>query len=558
MTTVYLSPIGNAWQFFGSDGLPLNAGKLYTYAAGTTTPQVTYTTSAGSVQNANPIILNADGRLPNEVWLTTDSYRFDLKDSLDNLIGSYDDIGALEAAFTASSGSSLIGFLAAGTGATAQNLQAWARARPVNLVDFLPPGYVLDGSVDYTTQIGNWLTACAGRCGIAPAGTFLFTNFTVSADTTLRGAGRNATKFNTATTGNAVTLGGHRIHFEDMWINQSSGAKQGKGIVGTDRYYFTTARIDVTGFDYDAYLDKSLYHSHKDSHFTGGNHGLYYWGAAGQWNLDWYNNQIVLDNVISQGATIGCYIKGLGVSIPMIDVSSSAVGLSMSGDSASNPGVFSVGEIYSELSNIPVQMSYAYGVMGGGKVQGGAAVGTPFSEMFLMDNSRLIITGELRGLDYWTNTGVLTNSSRLEANQTIGFGAAVASGNSVDATSHVYVTDYEEGTFTATLTGCTTSPTGTVSYVKEGKFVTLLMPTIDATSNSTAATLTGLPASITPATSQFVPCNVIDTGGNLVGMCTLANSGVLHLYKDASLTDVFTNTGLKGIQGPQTLSYTLF
>lgn len=95
MTTVYLSPIGNAWQFFGSDGLPLNAGKLYTYAAGGTTPQATYTTSAGSVQNANPIILNADGRLPDEVWLTSSAYRFDLKDSLDNLLGSYDNINGI-------------------------------------------------------------------------------------------------------------------------------------------------------------------------------------------------------------------------------------------------------------------------------------------------------------------------------------------------------------------------------------------------------------------------------------------------------------------------------
>ena len=47
---VNLSPVGGVgWQFFDNSGAPLTGGKLYSYAAGTTTPQATYTTSAGSV-----------------------------------------------------------------------------------------------------------------------------------------------------------------------------------------------------------------------------------------------------------------------------------------------------------------------------------------------------------------------------------------------------------------------------------------------------------------------------------------------------------------------------
>jgi len=49
-------------QFFGDDSLPLSGGKVYTYAKGTTTPLATYTTSTGGTANANPIILDAEGR----------------------------------------------------------------------------------------------------------------------------------------------------------------------------------------------------------------------------------------------------------------------------------------------------------------------------------------------------------------------------------------------------------------------------------------------------------------------------------------------------------------
>mgnify|MGYP003343058003 CR=1 FL=1 len=64
MTTVYLSPLAGAGsQFFDNNGVPLAGGLLYTYTAGTTTPQTTYTTNAGTIANANPIVLNAFGRL---------------------------------------------------------------------------------------------------------------------------------------------------------------------------------------------------------------------------------------------------------------------------------------------------------------------------------------------------------------------------------------------------------------------------------------------------------------------------------------------------------------
>jgi hypothetical protein len=93
--TVYLSPVGGAGaQFFDNSGVPLAGGKLYSYQAGTTTPQPTYTTSAGNVAHTNPIVLDSAGRVPSggEIWLTFASYKFVLHTSTDVLIATYDNI----------------------------------------------------------------------------------------------------------------------------------------------------------------------------------------------------------------------------------------------------------------------------------------------------------------------------------------------------------------------------------------------------------------------------------------------------------------------------------
>ena len=93
---VNLAPIGNGFQFFSETGLPLNAGTIATYAAGTTTPQATYTDSTGGTPNANPIVLDTDGRPPQEIWFTAgQAYKFVLSDSLGNILGTYDNLAGI-------------------------------------------------------------------------------------------------------------------------------------------------------------------------------------------------------------------------------------------------------------------------------------------------------------------------------------------------------------------------------------------------------------------------------------------------------------------------------
>ena len=90
---VNLSPIGNGFQFFTSTGVPLAGGFLYTYQAGSSTPLASYTDTAGLFANTNPIVMNADGRPPSEIWLTAGfNYKFVLTDANNVQIASYDNL----------------------------------------------------------------------------------------------------------------------------------------------------------------------------------------------------------------------------------------------------------------------------------------------------------------------------------------------------------------------------------------------------------------------------------------------------------------------------------
>ena len=91
---VFLSPVGGAAaQFFTNSGVILSGGKLYTYAAGTTTPKTSYTSSSGNTAHTNPIILDSAGRVPGgEIWLLASPYKFTLYTSTNVLIATYDNI----------------------------------------------------------------------------------------------------------------------------------------------------------------------------------------------------------------------------------------------------------------------------------------------------------------------------------------------------------------------------------------------------------------------------------------------------------------------------------
>jgi len=94
-------------QFFDGTGAPLAYGKLYTYAAGTTSPKATYTDSSAATAHPNPIILDAAGKpdVGGCIFLEG-SYKFVLHDSNDSPIadGTRDNITSFTAYSESNSG----------------------------------------------------------------------------------------------------------------------------------------------------------------------------------------------------------------------------------------------------------------------------------------------------------------------------------------------------------------------------------------------------------------------------------------------------------------------
>ena len=172
---VALSPLAGAgWQFFDNNGIPLAGGKLYTYAAGTTTPATTYTSNVGNIPHANPIILDSTGRVSSEIWLsTTANYKFVLATSTDIVLWSKDDISGIATSsdlnsfitsLASSSGAALVGYNQGGVGAVDRNV----RSRLQDSTSAKDFGAVGDGVTDDTAALqayADYLATVADPAG---------------------------------------------------------------------------------------------------------------------------------------------------------------------------------------------------------------------------------------------------------------------------------------------------------------------------------------------------------------------------------------------------------
>ena len=80
-----------------SSGNPASGWKIYTYAAGSSTLQTTYTTSAGSVAQSNPIVINSLGfPTTGQIWLTAGQpYKLTLTDASDVVQKTEDNISGV-------------------------------------------------------------------------------------------------------------------------------------------------------------------------------------------------------------------------------------------------------------------------------------------------------------------------------------------------------------------------------------------------------------------------------------------------------------------------------
>ncbi|RPJ33060.1 MAG: hypothetical protein EHM17_00245 [Verrucomicrobiaceae bacterium] len=161
MTTLTPTP---KQQFLDANGNPLSGGKVYTYAAGTTTPLTTYTDESGTTPNTNPVILDSRGEAG--IWLGVASYKLKLTTSTDVEIWTVDNIVSASvqalADLSESGGSALVGFLQSGTGAVATTVQAKLR-QTVSVKDF---GAIANDSSTAAKLANNTaFAACLTQCG---------------------------------------------------------------------------------------------------------------------------------------------------------------------------------------------------------------------------------------------------------------------------------------------------------------------------------------------------------------------------------------------------------
>jgi hypothetical protein len=199
---------GAGAQFLDNAGNVLTGGKIFSYLAGTTTPQPTYTDFTGITAHTNPIILDASGRVPSggEIWLTEAiSYKFILRDTNDVLIATYDNITGNNSGVNTfianlantsdpTKGDALVGFrqsnstgnLVGAVGRTVhQKLQ-----ESVSVLDF---GADPTGATDSRTAIQAALDSGADTVHLNE-GTYLVSGqLTVPLNVSLIGEGRNAT-----------------------------------------------------------------------------------------------------------------------------------------------------------------------------------------------------------------------------------------------------------------------------------------------------------------------------------------------------------------------------
>lgn len=134
-------------QFLDDNGDPLAGGLLYSYEAGTSTPKATYKDLAGSEANTNPIVLDSAGRPPYDVRFTTGTYKFVLKDSLENTIWTVDDVQTFASYVTT-----------AGALAVAENL--------ADLAD-VPTAWTNLGIDPLTTPVTTAITSSMGATSIS-------------------------------------------------------------------------------------------------------------------------------------------------------------------------------------------------------------------------------------------------------------------------------------------------------------------------------------------------------------------------------------------------------
>jgi hypothetical protein len=338
---------GAGAQFFDDNGVPLAGGLIYSYAAGTTTAAPTYTSATGLTANSNPIVLNAAGRVEEEIWLEAgDLYKFILEDANEVQIGSWDNIPGISNANTLAAqlanqsditlGDALIGFkqtyaLGIMPGAVGKTLNNKMQDL-VSVKDFGAKG---DGTTDDTSAIQAAINlACTyGGNVYLPAGTYkisaalVFTMNSVTVDPIKRpsmsGDGMGATSIYQTANANGIEIIGYDPQpagyglFQDFTLY---GYQKNKlGIALKDIAFITINNVYLAGWSTGLYGANVLSSTFNDLVIRFNDGGFYFepnaaFGFVSEPNAITMSNCTVGNNDSYGGKVIGAgafnYIGG--------------------------------------------------------------------------------------------------------------------------------------------------------------------------------------------------------------------------------------------------------
>lgn len=212
-------------QFFAIAGIPLVGGKIYTYAAGTSTPLPTFSDAAGEIPQTNPIKLNSRGEPANPIfWLG--NYRVEIRDALGNLIYTVDNFNTDPYGignFSNGTGASLIGFSQGKAEAVTRTVESKLRDF-VNAVDYpsLQAAFNASDTVFVTSAnypvAANYTVAKTKNLIILGGG-----SLTISTGVTLTIAGTFEAPINRIFSGPGAVVGIRQVHPE-WWGAAGDGA----------------------------------------------------------------------------------------------------------------------------------------------------------------------------------------------------------------------------------------------------------------------------------------------------------------------------------------------
>jgi hypothetical protein len=226
MASVLLSPVGNGQQFFDNNGNPNAGGLIYTYQAGSSTLLTTYTTVNGNIANTNPIVLDAYGRTPSEIWMQTGySYKFIIQTSASVTLQTLDNLYPILQTATAT-----VSPLPTGS------IILWSGS-----IGSIPSGYVICDGTNSTPDLRDKFIVGAGSTysvaatgGSADAIVVTHTHTATVTDPTHRHLVSRASTYNLGSSNEAPGTGAGGTQYSDYQATGISVTNASAGTSGTN------------------------------------------------------------------------------------------------------------------------------------------------------------------------------------------------------------------------------------------------------------------------------------------------------------------------------------